>query len=83
MRHNYFTKKKDELVPGTAIKCESGRYIAFYEHRTDIIANGDNEIEAKKNLKEMYTAVTQFEKSENHCEPHKKFKAKGFLEKFG
>lgn len=41
-------KKKGELVPGTIVKCESGRFIAFYEHRTDIIANGENEVDAKR-----------------------------------
>jgi hypothetical protein len=57
-------KNKKELVPGTLIKCESGRFIAFYEHRTDIVANGDNEVEAKKNLRTMYKIVTEHENEE-------------------
>ena len=61
---NSFSKKKNDLVPGTIIKCESGRYIAFYEHRTDIIANGENEKEAVCNLREMYKNVLKAEENE-------------------
>ncbi|HUZ59357.1 MAG TPA: hypothetical protein VMU83_11295 [Hanamia sp.] len=61
MKARTIKKNKNELVPGTLIKCESGRFIAFYEHRTDIIANGDNEVEAKKNLRIMYKIVTKHE----------------------
>jgi hypothetical protein len=43
------------------IKCASGRYLAFYAHRNDIIANGDNKVEAKKNLMEMYATVIAYE----------------------
>lgn len=64
MSHNPFRKSKKELVPGTIVKCQSGRYIAYYEHRTDIIANGENEKDAKKNLKEMYDVVIKFETKE-------------------
>ena len=56
--------KKSELVPGTIIECKSGRYIAFYEHRTDIIANGESEKDAKKNLKKLYTVVKKHEEEE-------------------
>ncbi len=51
MKVSRIIKKKGELVPGTIVKCDSGRFIAFYEHRTDIIANGENELDAKKILK--------------------------------
>lgn len=61
MKVRRIKKNKNELVPGTLIKCDSGRFIAFYEHRTDIIANGDNEVEAKKNLRIMYKIVTKHE----------------------
>lgn len=53
---------------GTTIKCQSGRYLAFYEHRTDIVANGDSEIEAKKNLKEMYAEIMEHEEAEEEAE---------------
>lgn len=59
-----FRKTKNELVPGTLIKCKSGRYIAFYEHRTDIIANGENAVDARKNLRELYEMVIEQEKEE-------------------
>ena len=61
MRKRLFSKKKTELVPGTLIKCESGRYLAFYEHRTDIIANGENEKDAKENLRKMYAVIKKHE----------------------
>lgn len=65
-----FTKKRNyELMPGTLVKCESGRYIAYYEHRTDIIANGENERDAKKNLKKMYIEIIQMEEAEAESEP--------------
>jgi predicted RNase H-like HicB family nuclease len=57
-------KKKKELVPGTIIQCESGRYLAYYEHRTDIVANGENEKDAKKNLKKMYEIIKKHEDEE-------------------
>ena len=64
MSKRLFSKKKKELVPGTLVKCESGRWIAFYEHRTDIIANGENEKDAKANLKKMYAIVKKHEGEE-------------------
>jgi predicted RNase H-like HicB family nuclease len=65
MKHIFsFKSRKKELVPGTIIECKSGRYMAYYEHRTDIIANGENEKDAKKNLKEMYAAVAKFEQDD-------------------
>lgn len=62
---NSIKKKKGELIPGTIIECKSGRFIAFYEHRTDIIANGENEKDVRKNLKTMYDTVIKFEIDEN------------------
>ncbi len=54
----HITNKKEKfVVPGTLIECESGRYLAYYEHRTDIIANGENEKDAMKNLKKMYKII--------------------------
>jgi len=78
-------KKKYNLLPGTLLKCESGRYIAFYEHRTDIIANGENATDAKKNLKKMYKIVSDFEEKEAETNtvklpPHTQRKT--FQEKF-
>lgn len=57
-------KKERYEVPGTLVQCKSGMYLAFYEHRTDIIANGENETDAIKNLKKMYKSVIESEKSE-------------------
>ena len=77
--------KKAALVPGTIIECKSGRFIAYYEHRTDIIANGENEKDAKKNLKKLYEAVMKHEvpkgtDTKSHSSPHS-FKAKTFTAK--
>ena len=78
--------KPNYTVPGTIIECKSGRFVAYYEHRTDIIANGENEIEVKKNLKEMYKAVIQYEEEENEKKTSvslpKDFKTRHFKEKF-
>ena len=57
----FFKKKKGELMPPTIVECKSGSYLAYYEHRTDIIANGENEKEAKKNLKNLYAMVQEHE----------------------
>ena len=82
---NNLKKKKNELVPGTTIECKSGVFIAFYEHRTDIIANGENEIDARKNLRKMYTAVikqeTEEETEKNAIKLPKSYKTKRFVEK--
>lgn len=80
------TKARFKNVPGTFIECQSGRYIAFYETRPDIIASGDNEIEARKNLKELYKMVLKHEKEEaeedkDDMELLKNFKTKKFVEK--
>jgi predicted RNase H-like HicB family nuclease len=58
---NSIKNKKTSVVPGTIIECNSGRFVAYYEHRTDIIASGENERQAKKNLKEMYASVIEYE----------------------
>lgn len=76
------SKKEQYTVPGTVVKCQSGRYLAYYEHRTDIIANGDNEAEAKKNLKKMYKIIKkneekEFEKKSMDLPPNTK--TKGFI----
>lgn len=81
---NSIKKKKGELVPGTIIECKSGRYVAYYEHRTDIIANGVNEKDAKKNLKKMYDTIKKFEEkkaSKDVLVLPKSFKTKSFSEK--
>lgn len=54
-------KKEPYTVPGTLVKCKSGNYLAYYEHRTDIIANGENEKSAIKNLKKMYAIIKKHE----------------------
>jgi hypothetical protein len=79
-------KQRFKNVPGTFIECQSGRYIAFYETRTDIIASGDNEIEARKNLKKLYSMVLKHEKEAEEAEKDdsellKNFKTKKFVEK--
>lgn len=59
------SKKKERFtVPGTIVKCQSGRFLAFYEHRTDIVANGNSEREAKDNLKKLYAVVKKNEEKE-------------------
>ena len=80
------TKRRFKNVPGTFIECQSGRYVAFYETRPDIIASGDNEVEARKNLKKLYDMVLQHEKEEEEADKEdpellKKFKTKKFVEK--
>lgn len=81
------TKRRFKNVPGTFIECQSGRYVAFYETRPDIIASGDNEVEARKNLKELYEMVMKHEKAtaeeekEEESELLKNLKTKKFVEK--
>jgi hypothetical protein len=62
-------KKERYTVPGTLVKCQSGRYLAYYEHRTDIIANGENEKDAMKNLKKMYVTIKKNEDKESDEKP--------------
>lgn len=72
-----FARKKKAEVPGILVKCKSGRYIAYYEHRTDIIANGENEKDAKDNLRKMYKIVLEAEEAEE--KEKEKEKAKSLL----
>ena len=44
-------------------KCQSDRCLAYYNHRENIVASGENEDDAKENLEKMYEAVIQFENS--------------------
>lgn len=77
-------RNKKTEIPGIIFRCESGRCIAFYEHRTDIIANGENEKDAKKILKKMYKIVTEQEEEEERkhkVELPPSVKAKSFKEK--
>lgn len=77
-------KKERFEVPGTIVKCKSGRYLAFYEHRTDIVASGENEQDAKKNLKKMYTIVKKHEDAEQEKKTTvlpKSYHTKTFTEK--
>ena len=77
-------KKKKELAPGILIECKSGRYVAFYEHRTDIIANGENEKDAVRNLKKLYRIIKKNEEKESGNKPIKlppHTKTKSFTEK--
>lgn len=77
-------KKERFEVPGTIVKCQSGRYLAFYEHRTDIVASGENEKDAKKNLKTMYNIVKKHEDAEQEKKTTplpKSYQTKPFKEK--
>lgn len=75
-------KQRSELMPGTIVKCESGRFVAFYEHRTDIIANGENEKDAKANLRKMYAVIIKHETklAKNSVNLPSKFTTKHFKE---
>jgi len=76
--------KKMLSLPGIVVECKSGRFIAYYEHRTDIVANALNEKQVKKNLKEMYTSVIKYEEQENEQTPlilPKSFRTRSFKEK--
>lgn len=85
MAKSRITKRRFKTIPGTIIECKSGTYIAFYETRTDIIAHGDSEIEAKANLKSLYATVIKHEKEEQEGKPEaglpKTFVTKKFTEK--
>jgi len=48
----------------TTCECKSGRYLAYYLYRPDIIANGETKQESEDNLKSLYKSVIDFEKSE-------------------
>jgi len=71
-------------APGVIVQCKSGRYLAFFEHRTDIVASGDSVLEAKKNLKQMYKVVMKHERDEEANDGivlPKDFKTSKFVEK--
>ena len=78
------SKKERYVVPGTLVKCQSGRYLAYYEHRTDIIANGEKEKDAVRNLKKLYRIIKKNEEKESGNKPIKlppHTKTKSFTEK--
>ena len=80
------SNKKKQAYPGILIECKSGVFLAYYDHRTDIMASGINEREAKKNLKKMYKAVMDYEKQEgidrDSIDLPPDTKTKKFVEKF-
>lgn len=49
----------------TIIQCKSGRWLAWHDERPDIIASGETKDEAYDSIKEMYTAVIQYEENES------------------
>jgi len=55
---------KNIMFPGVIVECKSGRFLAYYEHRDDIMASGENEPDAKKNLEKMFKTVMAYEKKE-------------------
>ena len=85
MTQRFLRKKKYQEIPGIIVECKSGRFLAYYDHRTDIIANGSNEVEAKKNLKELYANSMEYEREEEKKSDElglpKDFKVKKFTEK--
>lgn len=84
MPYPRISKNKYKKIPGIIVECKSGRYLAFYDHRTDIVANGNSEREVKKNLKEMYETVLEHEKEESEKSENElpeDFKTKKFKEK--
>ena len=83
---NHPRKKQNKEIPGIIIQCKSGRFVAYYDHRTDIIANGNNEVEAKENLKELYQLAMEYEKKDEEgkitdLSIPKGFKKKKFVQK--
>jgi predicted RNase H-like HicB family nuclease len=77
--------KKYKLIPGILIHCKSGRYLAYYKHRSDILANGDTIKEARKNLREAYEYVIKIEGGDKPSPPidlPADFKTSNFTEKF-
>jgi hypothetical protein len=75
-------KRRYKNYPGITVECKSGRYMAFYDHRTDIIADGDNEVEAKKNLKKMYEIVMAYEKKEEEKKDEQELPANLKIKRF-
>ncbi len=78
--------KKKHKYPGITFETKAGRNVAFYDHRTDIIASGENQKEAIKNLKKLYKAVKEHEEDEESEKPPLKLPEnvtpKKFVEKF-
>lgn len=75
-----------KTIPGTIVECRSGMYLAFYETRTDIIAHGDSEVDAKNNLKKLYGMVMKHEKNKEDegkgdSDLPQSFKVKKFTDK--
>jgi len=58
------TDSKTVFHKTTLIKCQSGHYLAFFNHRDDILANGENRVEALENLDTLYEMVMEYEQSE-------------------
>lgn len=56
------SKRIYDLFSATVIFCQSGRFVAFFNERSDIIANGDTEKEVLNNLRKMYRIALQAEK---------------------
>lgn len=54
-------RKQNGVVPAKITKCQSGRFLANYEDRDDVIANGDTESEAIENLGTLYESVIKHE----------------------
>lgn len=53
-----------KLLPAFSIvflECKSGRWLAYYQKRKDIIANGDTKKEAEDNLKSLYKSAMDYE----------------------
>lgn len=78
-------KKEQYKVPGTIVKCQSGRFLAYYEHRTDIVASGENEKDVKKKLKKLYDSVMKHEQQEEESKKKlvlpKSYQTKTFQDK--
>ncbi len=61
MFKTFLKKKKPTLVlNGVLIENQSGRITAYFEEFPDIVAEGDNEDNAKDNLVEALMMVAQF-----------------------
>lgn len=46
------------------IKCSSGRWIGWYDHKDNVIANGETMSECEVNLIKLYASVMQYEQAE-------------------
>lgn len=52
-----------ELTKIILIPCQAGGYLAYYEKREDILANGETPNEVIENLKGLYDTVMEYEKN--------------------